>query len=175
MKQWMNQKLASKGRKKISQEQYMAYISLEVAMSFAKLNQVRIIGQTRCLFSRRIFRVWCQGIFFRIFMIVLCYTIRSSMITILPVLIHCTIAGIRWGISYEILCALDENFARTKASCAAVTFNAEKPDKFAIRFYCVVSTSHTYVHSMMDNRSGNKTQQTAPEAYCQLFLELCTP
>jgi hypothetical protein len=28
---------------------------------------------------------------------------------------------------------------------------------------------------MMDNRSGNKTQQTAPEAYCQLFSELRTP
>jgi hypothetical protein len=28
---------------------------------------------------------------------------------------------------------------------------------------------------MMDNRSGNKIQQKAPEAYCQLFSELCTP
>jgi hypothetical protein len=71
--------------------------------------------------------------------------------------------------------ALDENSARMNARCAAVTFNAEKPDKFAIRFYCVVSTVNTYVHSMMDNRSGSKTQQTAPEAYCQLFLELRTP
>jgi|NOAtaT_6_FD_contig_71_1164804_length_1532_multi_2_in_0_out_0_4 hypothetical protein len=65
--------------------------------------------------------------------------------------------------------ALVENSARTKARCAAVMFNVEKPDKFAIRFYCVVSTSQTYIHSMMDNRSGNRTEQTAPEAYCQLF------
>ena len=41
MKQWTNQKLASKGKKKISQEQFMAYIGLEVAMSFVKLNQVK--------------------------------------------------------------------------------------------------------------------------------------
>jgi hypothetical protein len=54
--------------------------------------------------------------------------------------------------------ALYENSARTKASCAAVTFNAVKPDKFAIRFYCVVSTARTYVHSMTDNRSGNSKQ-----------------
>ncbi len=71
--------------------------------------------------------------------------------------------------------ALDENSARTKTRCAAVTFNAKKPDKFAIMFYCVVSTAHMYVHSIMDNRSGNKTQQTAPETYCQLFLEMHTP
>jgi hypothetical protein len=71
--------------------------------------------------------------------------------------------------------ALDENSERTKAMCTAVTFNVEKPDKFAIRFYCVVSTARTYVHSMMDNMSGNKTQQTAPKAYCQLFSELYMP
>jgi hypothetical protein len=71
--------------------------------------------------------------------------------------------------------ALDENSAGTKARCAAVTFNTEKPDKFAFRFYCVVSTAQTYIHSMMDNRSGNRTEQTALEAYCQLFSELQMP
>ncbi len=58
----------------------------------------------------------------------------------LPVLIHCTIAGICCDISYKISAkvavpvgtsALDENSARTKARCAAVTFNAVKPEKFA--------------------------------------------
>jgi hypothetical protein len=41
IKQWANQKLASKRKKKIPQEQFKAYIGLEVAMSFVKLNQVK--------------------------------------------------------------------------------------------------------------------------------------
>jgi hypothetical protein len=41
MKQWTNQRLGLKGKKKVSQEQFMAYIGLEFAMSFVKLNKVR--------------------------------------------------------------------------------------------------------------------------------------
>jgi hypothetical protein len=41
MNQWTNQKLASKGKKKVTQEQFLAYIGLEIAMSFVKLNQVK--------------------------------------------------------------------------------------------------------------------------------------
>jgi len=41
MNQWTNQKLAAKGKKKVTQEQFMAYIGLEIAMSFVKLNQVK--------------------------------------------------------------------------------------------------------------------------------------
>jgi hypothetical protein len=41
MNLWTNQKLAGKGKKKVTQEQFMAYIGLEIAMSFVKLNQVK--------------------------------------------------------------------------------------------------------------------------------------
>jgi hypothetical protein len=41
MNQWTNQKLAAKGKKKVTQEQFMTYIGLEIAMSFVKLNQVK--------------------------------------------------------------------------------------------------------------------------------------
>jgi len=40
MNQWTNQKLATKGKKKVTHEQFMAYIGLEILMSFVKLNQV---------------------------------------------------------------------------------------------------------------------------------------
>jgi hypothetical protein len=41
MKQWTNQKLAGKGKKKVTQEQFMAYIALEIVKSFVKLNKVK--------------------------------------------------------------------------------------------------------------------------------------
>ena len=41
MNLWTNQKLAGKGKKKVTQEQFMAYIGLEIAMSFVKLVQVK--------------------------------------------------------------------------------------------------------------------------------------
>ena len=68
--------------------------------------------------------------------------------------------------------ALDENSARTKARTRAISYNPEKPDKFAIRFYAVVSSYGTYLHSMMDNRTGNTTPESAPVAYCREFPQL---
>jgi hypothetical protein len=48
----------------------------------------------------------------------------------------------------------------------------DKPDKFAIRFYAVVSSHGTYLHSMMDNRTGNTTPECAAVAYCRNFPQL---
>jgi ribosomal protein L30E len=159
----------------------MAYIGLEIAMSFVKLNQVRDYWTDKMFFQQKDFQSVMPRKLFQ--------DIRGSVMLHDPDLYDHNIAGAdplhhsRNLLSHFLrnlakvavpvgTSALDENSARTKARCAVVTFNAEKPDKFAIRYYCVVSTVHTYVHSMMDNRSGNKTQQTAPEAYCRLFSEL---
>jgi hypothetical protein len=53
--------------------------------------------------------------------------------------------------------ALDECSARTKARTAAKTFNAQKPAKFAVRFYAVTGSVNPYISSFFDNRAGNKT------------------
>lgn len=82
---------------------------------------------------------------------------NRCMIIKLSVLIQCTIAEISWDISYEMLlnqlslwvCTLDENSARTTAGGPVVALNTEKPDKFANRFYCGVSTAHIYVHCVI--------------------------
>jgi hypothetical protein len=71
--------------------------------------------------------------------------------------------------------ALDENSAQTKACTRAKSYNANKPDKFAIRFYTVVSSTFTYCHSMVDNHSGNTTPENAAQSYCHLFPEMQTP
>ncbi len=45
---------------------------------------------------------------------------------------------------------LDEKAACTKALMKAKHYNADKPDKFAIHFYVMVSSAFSYVHSMME-------------------------
>ncbi len=173
-----------KGGKKVSQVQFMAYVGLEIAMSFVKLNRVKDYWVTKMFYQQTDFQNVMSRAMFE--------DIRGSVMLHDPDMYDHRLASTDpLHHSRNLLChflrnsakvavpigtsALDENSARTKARCAAVTFNKDKPDKFAIRFYCVVSTAHTYVHSMMDNRSGNKSQQTASEAYCQLFPELRTP
>jgi hypothetical protein len=49
---------------------------------------------------------------------------------------------------------------RTNARWAAVRCKAEKekPNKFAIRFFCVDFTAQTYAPSMMDHRSEDETK-----------------
>ena len=41
MQIWCNQKLADKGEKKVSFEKFMAYVGLEIAMSFISLNDIK--------------------------------------------------------------------------------------------------------------------------------------
>ena len=56
--------------------------------------------------------------------------------------------------------ALDEASIGTKAKSRAVSFIKDKPDKYAIRLYAVVGTAQSYVHNLMDNRSGNTTGES---------------
>jgi hypothetical protein len=56
MRQWTNQRLSANGKKKISQEQFMAYIELEIAMSFVKLNQVRDYWTDKIFFQQKDFQ-----------------------------------------------------------------------------------------------------------------------
>ena len=54
-------------------------------------------------------------------------------------------------------CARDEASCRSKARNRAISFIPNKPDKFAIRFYCNVGTAGPYIHSMCDNGRGHRS------------------
>jgi hypothetical protein len=164
MNLWTNQKLAGKGKKKVTQEQFMAYIGLEIAMSFVKLVQVKDYWTDKMFVQQKDFQSIMSRTLFQ--------EIRGSLMLHEPSMYDHNIAyadplhhsrnllgHFLWNSGKVAVpvgtSALDENSAQTKARCSAVTFNAEKPDKFVIRLYCVVSTAQTYIHSMMDNQSGN--------------------
>ena len=71
--------------------------------------------------------------------------------------------------------ALDEASVPTKARSTAPSYLPNKPDKYAIRFYSVVGSRNTYISSLMDNRSGNKTGLSGPEDFCRIYRDMRTP
>ncbi len=184
MTQWCNKNLALKGKKKVSVEKFMAYVGLEIAMSFVQLNAIHDYWSGKMFLQQHDFKKVMSRDDFT--------TLRGSVMLHDPDLYNHTLASndplhhsrallahfLQHAAKIAVpvgTSALDENSAHTKARTKAKCFNAEKPDKFAVRFYVVVSSAFTYVHSMMDNRSGNTTRETAPEAYCRLFRDLRTP
>jgi Transposase IS4 len=64
--------------------------------------------------------------------------------------------------------ALDEASCCTKARTTAKLYIANKPDKYAIRIYAVASNYNTYLHGLLNSRSGNKTGITGVDSYCML-------
>ncbi len=71
--------------------------------------------------------------------------------------------------------ALDENSCRTKARTKAKSYLPTKPDKYAVRIYCVVEWRTLYLHSFFDNGSGNSTNTTIVRRFVDIFPELRTP
>ena len=70
---------------------------------------------------------------------------------------------------------LDENSCLTKARTKAKIYLPPKPDKYAIRFYCVVDWKHCYLHSVFDNGSGNSEPDSSAERYLNIFPEMRRP
>lgn len=71
-------------------------------------------------------------------------------------------------------CALDENTVNTKARTRAKSYIANKPQPYGIRFYAVVGSKFTYLHSMVDNGSGNLTGFSRVQSYTAVFRNLRT-
>jgi len=67
---------------------------------------------------------------------------------------------------------LDEASVRTEARTMASSYLPNKPDKNAIRFYAVLGSTNTYISSIVDNRAGNKTGESGPEAFCRVHREM---
>ena len=67
--------------------------------------------------------------------------------------------------------ALDEATCRSKARNRAISYIPSKPDKFGVRFYCVVGTSGPYIHSIFDNGRGWNTGINQVDRYNHLHGE----
>jgi hypothetical protein len=144
--QWCKKSLNQKGLKKESYLQFMAYIGLKVPMSIVSLNAINDYWRTEMFLHQQDFtKVMSRDSFKRSRA-----NVYNSAKIVMPI-----------GTS-----ALDENFAHPKARTRAIRYNPEKPDKNAIRFHAVVSSYDTCLHSVMDNRTGNTTPESAPVAYC---------
>src|SRR5688500_14061821 len=71
--------------------------------------------------------------------------------------------------------ALDEASVRTKARMSPSSYLFSKPDKYAVWFYMVVGCKSTYISSVVDNWSGNETEESGPEQFCWLHRQIRTP
>lgn len=68
--------------------------------------------------------------------------------------------------------ALYEISVRCSARTAAKTYMPSKPHKFAIRLYGIVEQKTRYIHTLVHNRSGNRTGVSPVAAYLKLFKGL---
>ena len=71
--------------------------------------------------------------------------------------------------------AFDEATMSTKARTRSRTYMPNKPSKYGIRFYSLVSHTFSYLFSFFDNGSGNLADVPAALRYTELFCELKTP
>jgi hypothetical protein len=181
MMQWTNMSLSRKRLKEISFPQFMAYVGLEIAMSFVSLNTINDYWKSEMFLHQTDFsKVMSRDIFKKI---------RANVYQHDPEFFNHEVASHdplhhSWNllshfphncakVAVPVGCsALDENSARTKAKTRAISYMPDKPDKFAIHFYAVVSSHGTYLHSMMDNQTGNTTPECAAVAYCRNFPQL---
>lgn len=169
----------------ISETKFRAYVGLEMAMSIDSYNDISDYWKTNMFSGHNDFKAaMSRDDFNRIRSNIvlhpeetIIHDVRSSdplwhsrkMIQIFQK--NCSQIAVPVGTS-----ALDENTARTKARTCTRSYMPNKPDPYCIRFYAVVGWNPgTYLFSISDNRSGNRTGETAAEAYCNVFPEMRTP
>lgn len=70
---------------------------------------------------------------------------------------------------------LNENIVRCKSCAKALSYIKFKPVKCDLQFYAVVRSSHTYLHSELDNGSWNTTGTIIIPRYTTIFAALCCP
>ena len=71
--------------------------------------------------------------------------------------------------------AFDEATMSTKARTRSRTYMPNKPSKYGIRFYSLVSHIFLYLFSFFDDGSGNPADVPSALRYTKLFCELKTP
>lgn len=171
-------------KREISCTDFHAYIELEVATSFVRLGKIEDYWSTKSFQRQMDFPIVMSRNRFQ--------KIRAALRT--------SIGGYTdavtkskyplWSISALLTgfqqrcqdlavpmhaCTLDENSVRTKARTMAKNYISNKPDKFAVRFYCVVDWESTYLHSLSDNGSGNETGKSVLQRYLDIIPTMRTP
>lgn len=70
---------------------------------------------------------------------------------------------------------LDENSVHTKARTREKLCIPNKPDKFAICFYCIVDWRTTSIHRIFDKSTGEKLYSSAVDWYTSVFNSMENP
>ena len=172
---YTNETLAQLGPDKTANtREFMAYIGLELATSLVPLNQLRYYWSNEMFsghpdFKKVMSRNRFQSI--RASLILKAQTMSGEALSSMDPLYSCrrlldTIAKSFSDIAVPLgTSALDEASCRSKARNRAISFIPNKPDKFAIRFYCVVGSSGPYIHSIFDNGRGNTSPMCQVERF----------
>jgi hypothetical protein len=187
---WMNKKLSlspqSRGRRvdKFSEDELFAYVELELAMSVIRYNDIGQYWSTKVLEGHAAFRNTMSRNKFELIRSLLSFYDRESYdanLSSLDPLWHsrnilehflrnCVDVATPTGPS-----ALDEHSTATKARTTDKTYNANKPAKFAIRFYAVTGAVTPYISSFFDNCAGNKTNICDAVEYTTIFKAIKMP
>ena len=186
IREWTNANLQKKVCKSsfINEDEFNAYFGLEIAMSLVKMNRISDYWSTSLFQGHQDFKRVMSRDRFKEIRAALKFrpdgaddmTTRSTdPLWFARSIINkfqkcCAKVAVPIGVS-----ALDENSTRTKARTAARSYMPSKPDKYAIRFYAVCGWKSTYLHSIWDNGSGNKSNIPPANRYACLFPELRTP
>jgi len=193
---WTNMKLAgsvtsrSVTVKRISSAEFFAYIGLELGMGIICYNNIDQYWSTDVLEGHPTYKITMSRDKFELIRSMICFTNPSEYNhevaskdplwhsrSILEHLVKnsATVATVATVATPTGPSSLDECAAPTKARTTAKTFNKEKPDKFAVRFYAVVGSVIPYMSSLCDNHAGNKTGVSGALDYCRVFRTLRTP
>lgn len=184
IRMWTNKNMIEKGLKAANESKFRAYVGLEMAMSILQLNDISSYWRSGMFSGHDDFKHTMSRDDFQ--------NIRANiMLRESGSYNHTEVSTDPLWHSRKLLdhfqkniacvavptgtIALDEASVRTKCRSKARSYLPSKPDKYAIRFYAVVGTKYTYLSSIIDNRSGNTTGETGPEAFTRLFRDLRTP
>ena len=178
---WTNQNLEANGKAPVNEKKFNAYIGLELAMSIVELNSIKHYWSTKMFSGHPDFKdVMSRDDFI---------LIRSHLSLVSPGSVsadkkakdplwhlrdmmerfqkNCVAVAVPEG-----TIALHEASLATKARTKAKTFNATKPDKYAIHFYALVGNEGPYIFCLQDNRRGNTESKSAAKDYILQFPEL---
>lgn len=183
MRKWTNKSLEDNGFRTVNEAKFFAYFGLELGSSLIQYNDLDEYWKNNMFQGHADFkRVMSRDDFLRI---------RGHLKLRPPAYshdgaIHDPLWHSRSLMEYFLKqiatiavpignAALDENTVRTTARTKAKSYIANKPQPYGIRFYAVVGSKFTYLHSMFDNGSGNTTGISRAQAYVSAFRELRTP
>lgn len=167
-------------KRKISQKEFNTYIGLEIAMGLIKLTKIRDYWSTKPFLRQEDFRRAMPRDRFKDIRSSIRFTFQisdevqpkehdplwHSRTLLTDFLQRCQQVAVPLYAT-----SLDENSCRTKARTKAKSYLPTKPDKFAIRFYCVVDWKTLYLHSFFDNGSGNTMPTTIVRRVLDIFPE----